>query len=157
MNKEYQIVWATGPKQYDVIKGELEDKNININMIKNMKIMPYIYNMEEIMNVSNLIVARSGAMTITEISDLEKASILIPLPNVSNDHQMYNAKVLEKVEAAKIIANESLSGEILNNTINSIIKDKEVCRNMGQNALKVSVADVEEKIYKQIRNLVVDK
>lgn len=60
------------------------------------------------MNVSNLIVARSGAMTITEISNLGKPSILIPLPNVSGNHQLYNAKVLENVGAAKILLNGEL-------------------------------------------------
>ena len=55
------------------------------------------------MNVVDVIVARSGAMTITEISNLGKPAILVPLPNVSHDHQLYNAKALEKVGAAKII------------------------------------------------------
>ena len=64
-------MWATGPKQYDIIKEELDNNNININHIENMKIVPYIYNMEEIMNVSDVIVARSGAMTITEIANIE--------------------------------------------------------------------------------------
>ena len=108
MNKDYQIMWATGPKQYEIIKNELAQKNIDIEKIDNAKIVPYIYNMEEIMNVSNIIVARSGAMTITEISNLGKPSILIPLPNVSQDHQTYNAKVLENVGAAKIIKNDEL-------------------------------------------------
>lgn len=99
LNKDYQIIWATGPKQFDIIKQKLAEKKIDISNIENAKILPYIYNMEEIMNVSDLIVARSGAMTITEISNLGKPSILIPLPNVSNDHQLYNAKVLEKVKA----------------------------------------------------------
>ena len=113
-NKNYQIIWATGPKQYDIIKNELSKKNINIEKIKNAKILPYIYNMEEIMNISNIIVARSGAMTITEISNLGKPSILVPLPNVSNDHQLYNAKVLENVGAAKIILNDELGKDNLN-------------------------------------------
>ena len=154
LNKNYQIIWATGPKQYEIIKQELEKNNINIEKIENTKIVPYIYNMEEVENVSDLVVARSGAMTITEISNLGKPSILVPLPNVSNDHQMYNAKVLEKVDAAKIITNENLNGEILNNTINSIVGDKNLSEKMGQNALKVSVTDVEEKIYKEVRKLV---
>lgn len=73
--------------------------------------------MEEVENISDIVVARSGAMTITEIANLSKPSILIPLPNVSNDHQMYNAKVLENVGAAKIIKNDELNGEILNSEI----------------------------------------
>ena len=154
LNKNYQIMWATGPKQYDIIKEELGKKNINIDDITNAKIVPYIYNMEEAENIADIIVARSGAMTITEISNIGKASILIPLPNVSNNHQMYNAKVLEDVGAAKIITNDSLNGEILNNTINSIILDKKVCEDMGKNAMKVSTTDAQDKIYKEIKKIV---
>lgn len=153
-NKEYQVIWATGPKQYDVIKEKLDDKQINISLIPNMKISPYIYNMEEIMNVSDLIVARSGAMTITEISDLGKASILVPLPNVSNDHQMYNAKVLEKVDAAKIIENNNLNGNILNATINEIVMNDGTLKQMGINANTISITGTTEMIYEEILKLV---
>ena len=153
LNTDYQVIWATGPKQYDIIKEELEDKNININLTANMKIMPYIYNMEEIMNISDLIVARSGAMTITEISSLGKASILIPLPNVSNNHQMYNAKVLEKVEAAKIIENDTLNGKLLNNTIKEIVLNKDTFKQMGVNSTKIAINNTQDKIYEQILEL----
>ena len=154
LNKDYQIIWATGPKQYDIIKNKLSENNIDIDDIDNTRIVPYIYNMEEVENISDLVVARSGAMTITEISNLGKPSILIPLPNVSNDHQMYNAKVLEKVSAAKIITNDSLNGEILNREINNIIGTKGKCDEMGKNALKISTSNVEEKIYTEIKKLV---
>ena len=157
LNEEYQMIWATGPKQYDIIKEELEDNNININHIKNMKILPYIYNMEEIMNVVDVIVARSGAMTITEISNLGKASILIPLPNVSHDHQLYNAKVLEKIGAANIILDNELDGKKLNSNINKIALDKNVSEKMGKNALKVSTNNVEDKIYKEILKTINNK
>ncbi len=153
-NQNYQIIWATGPKQYDVIKEELEILNINLNNIKNMKIIPYIYNMEELMNVVDVIVARSGAMTITEISNLGKASILVPLPNVSHNHQLYNAKVLENVGAAKIILDNEINAQKLDEEIEKIIADRKNIEKMQQNALKVSTTDVEEKIYKEIKKLV---
>ena len=157
LNKNYQIMWATGPKQYDIIKERLQDKNININNIENAKIVPYIYNMEEIMNVSNIIVARSGAMTITEISNLGKPSILIPLPNVSQDHQLYNAKVLENVGAAKIILNNELTKDNLNTEIEKIIKNPDLMKKMSENSLKVSTSDVEDKIYKEIVKAIKEK
>lgn len=153
-NKNYQIIWATGPKQFDIIKSELSKKQININNIPNCKIVPYIYNMEEIENISDVIVARSGAMTITEIANLGKPSILIPLPNVSNNHQMYNAKVLENVGAAKIIKNDELTGELLNKYIEEIVLNKEKCLKMGKAALTVSNKDVENKIFNEIKKLV---
>ena len=151
LNKNYQIMWATGPKQYEIIKEELKNKNLDIENIQNAKIVPYIYNMEEIMNLSSIIVSRSGAMTITEISNLGKPSILIPLPNVSQNHQMYNAKVLENVGAAKIILNNELTKNNLNETINSIVTDAEKIKMMGQNALKEASYNTQDKIYNEIK------
>ena len=154
LNKEYQIIWATGPKQYDIIKEKLEDANININYIENTKIVPYIYDMEEIMNVSDLIVSRSGAMTITEIANLAKPSILVPLPNVSGDHQMYNAKVLANKNAAIIIKNDELNTVDLNTKIEEIVLNKNKKEEMGKNAFKVSTKNVEEKIWQEIKELI---
>ena len=150
LNEKYQMIWATGPKQYDIVKAELENHHKNINHIKNMKILPYIYNMEEIMNIVDVIVARSGAMTITEIANLGKPSILVPLPNVSHDHQLYNAKVLQNIGAADIILDNELTGEKLNTNIEKIVLDGHKCKDMGEKALTVATDDVENKIYAQI-------
>ena len=154
LNQKYQIMWATGPKQYDIIKGELSKKDININNIKNTRIVPYIYNMEEIMNVSDIIVARSGAMTITEISNLGKPSILIPLPNVSQNHQLYNAKVLENVGAAKIILNDELNKDNLNDEIENIINNKNKMVEMGEKAFSKSLKNVQDNIYNEIKKVI---
>lgn len=154
LNTKYQIIWATGPKQYDIVKNELKQKSIDIENIKNAKILPYIYNMEELMNISNVIVARSGAMTITEISNLGKPSILIPLPNVSQNHQLRNAEVLQKIGAAKIILNDKLEKNILNNEILDIISNPGNMRKMGEKASTKSVENVQEKIYNEIKKLV---
>ena len=153
LNKNYQVIWATGPKQYDIIKEELDNKHKNINRIENMKIVPYIYNMEEIMNLVDLIVARSGAMTVTEISNLGKPSILVPLPNVSHDHQLYNAKALENRGAAKILLNDELTGKILNEQIEKIVLDEKEMLHMGEKALSMATSNVEEKIYNEIKKI----
>lgn len=71
-NKKYsngfQIVWAAGPEQYKIIKKNLEEEKMDIDNIEGVKIVPYIYNMEEVMNLADVIVSRSGAMTLTEIA-----------------------------------------------------------------------------------------
>ena len=153
MNKYYQVIWATGPKQYDIIKEELDNKHKNINRIENMKIVPYIYNMEEIMNLVDLIVARSGAMTVTEISNLGKPSILVPLPNVSHNHQLYNAKALENIGASKILLNDNLTGNLLNEQIEKIVLNKNILLKMGEKALSMATSNVEEKIYDEIKKV----
>ncbi len=150
MNNNYQIMWAPGPKQYDIVKEQIKD----FSKIKDVKIVPYIYNMEEVMNMCDLVIARSGAMTITEVSIVGKPSIFIPLPNVSNNHQEYNAKVLQNVGAAEVINNNDLTKEVLNIKINEIIENKDNMIKMGKNAKKIAVKDVEEKIYNEVQKLV---
>lgn len=153
VNEKYQIIWATGPNQYEIIKTKLQNLNINIDNIPNVKILPYIYNMEEVMNCVDLVVSRSGAMTITEISIVGKPSIFIPFPYATENHQGYNAKVLEKVGAAKIILDADLDFNILNSTINEIISDKEKMCRMSENAHAVEIKNVEDKIYVELRRI----
>ncbi len=64
LNDNYQIIWSAGAQNYEKIKQQLASKQINIDNIRNTKILPYIYNMQEIMQISDLVVCRSGAMTI---------------------------------------------------------------------------------------------
>ena len=153
-NKNYQIMWAAGPEQYDKIKNKLKEVNIDIDKIENAKIVPYIYNMEEVMNTADLVVCRSGAMTITEISVVGKPAIFIPFPFATENHQEYNARVLEKVGAAKIILDKDLNSEILGNTINRMVKDKDGLKQMGENASKVAMPEVENRIYEEIRSVI---
>ncbi len=153
-NKDYQIIWAAGPEQYEKIKNKLLELHMNIDEIQNVKILPYIYNMEEVMNVCDLVVCRSGAMTITEIAVVQKPAIFIPFPFATENHQEYNAKVLENVGAAKIILDKDLNSEILEKTIESIVNNKEILKQMEINAAKVDMPKVEERIYKEIKEIV---
>ena len=108
--------------------------------------------MAEIMNAAGILVCRSGATTITEITKLGKPAIFIPLPNVSHNHQQYNAEVLEKINAAKIINNDTLNADDLNKTIEKML-DKDTLRIMGNNAKKIAIDNIEDRIYKEIKTL----
>lgn len=156
-NKDYQIVWAPGPVQYNIIKEELEKESIDIENIQNVKVYPYIYNMEQMMNISDLFICRAGAMTINEVSIVGKPAIFIPLPGVSQNHQEYNAKVLEKIGAAKIILNKDLENTDLNKYVEQIIYNKELLKEMGISAQSISNTDALEMIYKEIKNTILHK
>ncbi len=153
-NEKYQIIWATGTKQFDIVKESFEKESISINSLKNVKILPYIYNMEELMNISDLFVCRSGAMTITEISIVGKPSIFIPLPSMSANRQEDNALVLKKLGAAKIILNNVVDGKKLSEEIDEIIENSSELEEMGKIASTIAPTDVEEKIYNEIVELV---
>lgn len=153
-NQNYQILWAAGPAQYEKIKNELKEKySIEIDNIEDVSIVPYIYNMEEIMNIVDLVVSRSGAMTITEIANVGVPAIFIPFPFATENHQEYNAKVLENIGAAKIILDKNLTSNELNSTITNLVENKNALKDMGKKANQVAIQNVEEKIYKEIKEL----
>ena len=153
-NTNYNIVWSTGSEQYEIIKEELSKNNIDINNIKNTTILPYIYNMDEVMSISSLVVSRSGALTLTELALLGKPAIFIPLPSSSANRQEDNARVFEKKGAAKIILNNVVTGELLHNMINEIISDPEQLNSMSLSSKGLAIYDVEDRIYNEIKRLV---
>ena len=156
-NKDYQIIWATGHSGYENIKQEIEKEGYLIDSLENVKILPYVYNMSEILNMVDLIIARSGAMTITEISIVGKPAIFIPFPNAAENHQEYNAKVLVNVGAARMILDKDLTTDTLQKNIEEIIDDDDILNKMGKMANSISVNRVEDEIYKQIKMTIKDE
>ncbi len=153
-NKNYQLFWAAGPKQYDIVKEELSKVGMDIEKLDNTSIVPYIYNMTEYMNIADLVVSRSGAMTITELSLVEKPAIFIPLPSMSANRQIDNAKVLEKLGAARIILNEEVNGTNLSENIEDMIKDIDKLKEMGKKASTIAKYNVLDRIYDEIKKIV---
>ena len=154
LNEKYQIILSCGAKQFDIMKEKFETLGKNINNLKNVKIMPYIYDMSEMMNMADLLVCRSGAMTVTEVAIVGKPAIFVPLPSRMANRQEDNAKVLEKIGAAKIINNEEINYTNLSSKIDEIILDEDKLIKMGENAHKLATENVEEKIYNEIIKLV---
>ncbi len=157
LNKNYQIIWATGRNQYDIVKENFEKVSISIKNIKDVKAVSYIYNMEELINIADLVICRSGAMTITELAICGKPAIFVPLPSKSANRQEDNARVLEKLGAAKIILNHELTGEKLAGQIDEIICHESKLEKMGKLATKIAPSNVEEKIYDEILKVVKNK
>ena len=87
-NSDNEILFITGKSNYENFK--------DISVSKNIKIIPYYDDLSSIMKVSDLVISRAGASTISEILSLNKPSILIPSPYVANNHQYYNALELKE-------------------------------------------------------------
>ena len=150
----YQIIWATGQKQYDLIAEELKHSGLDINNLKNCKALPYIYNMEEMYALCDLVIARSGAMTITELAIACKPAIFIPLPSVGANRQEDNARVAEKLGGAEVILNSDLKSENLSDMLNRLTSDRDNLKKMGQKINLLEIKNVEDKIYKEICDVV---
>ncbi len=149
-NKDYNLIWSAGAKGYEELKKKWGEK---IETYPNAKVVPYIYNMEELYNAVDLVVCRSGAMTITEIATVGKPAIFIPFPFATENHQEYNARVLADKKAAKIILDKNLTAERLNKEIENLIRYPHKMKEMGIIAEKNAKKDVEKHIYEEIKNV----
>lgn len=153
-DKGYQVIWAVGQKNFEEVQKVFQKDQLDVEHLQHAKVVPYIYHMERVMNMADILVCRSGAITIAEICKLGKPAIFVPLPNVSQNHQEKNARVLQKMGAAYIILNQELTKEKLADTIQTMIQDPKKMKSMGENAEKLAIHQVEDKIYQEIKKLV---
>lgn len=142
LDPRIKVVWGTGKRNYDEIIKRLEGTDLS-----QVDVLPYIYNMDEVMNAADLVVARSGAITMGELCAIGKPSILIPSPNVTNNHQEYNARALEKRGGALVICEKELTKGKLSASINELLANEEQRKIMGQQAKAMGKVDAVEKIY----------
>lgn len=123
-----------------------EDKNPQIRLLE------YIDDMPRCLSAADLVISRAGAMTLTEIEAKSKASILIPSPNVAENHQYHNAMALVDRGAAEIIEEKDLTGEALWEKVQALTGDPERLHTLGENAGKLEILDASERIYSVIKS-----
>lgn len=145
-NKEYEILFVTGTNDFE---------NISKNKFPtNVHVVPYIDNLTRIMKKTDLIVTRAGASTLSEIIALDLPSILIPSPYVPNNHQYKNALDLVNANAAILIEEKDLKGDIIVRTVDNIIGDDKKLKTMKNNLKVFKTDNSAELIYKNIKGLI---
>lgn len=137
IKKDYQIILATGEIHYDKIIKDLNEI-VALNEVRNIVVKDYIENMMDVLQHSSLLVSRSGATTIAEITALALPSILIPSPYVTDDHQTKNAMSLVNNEAALLLKEENLNGESLLASLDRLMADEAKLSKMAEASKKLS-------------------
>ena len=130
---------------------EVRELGLHVEENPQIRLLEYIDNMPQCLSAADLVIGRAGAMTLTEIEAKAKASILIPSPNVAENHQFHNAMALVRRGAAEIIEEKDLTGEALWKKVETILSDPDRLRSLGENAGKMEVADASERIYRELK------
>ena len=147
---KYQHIHGYGQHDEKFLE-ELKEFGFDQDSAPQIRLLEYIDNMPQCMSAADLVIGRAGAMTLTEIEAKAKASILIPSPNVAENHQFHNAMALVRRGAAEIIEEKDLTGEALWQRVQALLSDPEHLRSLGHNAEKLEILDASERIYRTIK------
>jgi len=151
---KYQLTLGTGQRQYNHVMDVIKQQGIHLDVHSNIRVVPYIYNMHDLLSAADIVISRAGAITVSELTALGKPAILIPSPNVTHNHQEYNARALEKQGAAVVLTEDKLSGKVLYEQIKALLEDKEKLKNMRKNSLNMGITNSTEKIYNIVMELI---
>ncbi|MCR5653154.1 MAG: undecaprenyldiphospho-muramoylpentapeptide beta-N-acetylglucosaminyltransferase [Ruminococcus sp.] len=152
-DKAYQHIHAYGGHGLwfpDLVK----KKGTDISECDNLDIREYIDDMADCMAAADLVISRAGAITLSEIQVLGKPAVLIPSPNVAENHQYHNAMALVNNGAAEIIEEKDLTEDLLIEKIDSLLKNPERLSSFAKNSRKMAIADANERIWSVIKSVV---
>ena len=154
-NPSVKHIHATGAIEYEDSKKMFHD--FGLEKYPNLELCEYIYDMPLKMAAADLVINRAGAITLSELAVQKKPCILIPPPNVTDDHQYKNAKVLEDAGAAVVFRESELSEGILTEAVSSLMSDRPRLKNMSENIGKFAVLNCTDIIFKELKRLVDNK
>lgn len=142
---ETRFVLSTGQGNYADAKA-LYDA-YELGRYANIEMVDYLYDMADYMAGADVVVSRAGAISLSELSHMGKAAIVIPSPNVADDHQLVNAKALSDRDAAVLVEERDFEGGALPRAVLSLLDDADLCRRLEKNIRAFADKDANELIY----------
>jgi len=148
IENDIQVIWQCGKgyiKNLSTFNNKLNSKLVYLS--------DFIYKMDLAYAAADVIVSRAGAMSISELCLISKPTILVPSPNVSEDHQTKNAMALVRENAAVLIRDNEAKEKLINQVIELVI-DNETKHNLSSNIRKLGISDAADRILKEIESIV---
>ena len=143
-----QVIWQTG-KAYDQQCREA----LEVSGVKNVVQMPFVSNMDMAYRAADLVVSRAGASSISELQLLGKAAILVPSPNVAEDHQTKNALALANRGAAIMVTDANAVTELVDMMLTTVADDDKLSSLAG-NVAKMALRDAAERIVDEVEHII---
>lgn len=150
IDNDIQLLWQTGKFYYQSILSSLDEKIVkhpNIRITEFIKDMPLAY------SLADVIISRAGALSISELCQVGKPTILVPSPNVAEDHQRKNAMALTSHNAAVMVLDKDLQNSFVS-TLSSVLEDEDLRETLSQNIFKLAIFDSDEQIVERVVSLI---
>ena len=145
---DVQVIWQTG-KIYDQQCSEA----LKASGVKNVVQMPFISNMDMAYRAADLVVSRAGASSISELQLLGKAAILVPSPNVAEDHQTKNAQALVNHDAAIMVRDADAVAQLVDVMLDTVVDTPRIAQ-LGANVEKMALRDAAEHIVDEVEKII---
>ena len=145
---DVQFIWQTGK----IYSQEIGDALAKVEKIKNLYVTDFISNMDAAYAAADIVVSRAGASSISELCLLGKPCILVPSPNVAEDHQTKNAMALSTKDAAVLVPDKNARDTLVGITLQTVRDDAKL-KSLSENVLKLALHDSADRIAQEVYKL----
>lgn len=153
----FQHIHAVGSFGWSWMPEFVQNKGVDISKTEDIRMVQYIYNMPTVVAAADVFIGRAGASTCNEIAASGTPCILIPSPNVTNNHQEMNARVLEQNGAASLILEKDCTAQRVFDELKALTEDKGKASAMREALLKIAVPDSAERLCDIMLSLIQHK
>ncbi len=143
-------IHATGKFGYEWMPGHISSLGVDLKGQKNITLREYIDDMPRVLAAADVVMCRGGAGTLSELCALCKPSIIVPSPNVANNHQLKNARELEAIGGAIVIEEREVTPRRLYDAARELLVNPDKRLDMSRKLQKISILDAAERIYDEI-------
>lgn len=145
-DKDYELLYITGKRVYDRVNQK--------EMPSNVKVIPFYDNLIGLLKNTDVVISRAGSGSLNEIIALRIPSIIIPSPNVANNHQYYNAKDVYEKNACIMIEEKNVTKKLLQENVEKLLKDNNERNKIIKNLENFDVNNSTDIIYKAIKEII---
>jgi UDP-N-acetylglucosamine--N-acetylmuramyl-(pentapeptide) pyrophosphoryl-undecaprenol N-acetylglucosamine transferase len=148
IDSQVQVIWQTGKAYYESVKAQVQNKDL-----RRIRIYDFLKQMDLAYAVSDVVISRAGALAISELCLTKRPCILVPSPNVAEDHQTKNALTLVNAEAARMIKDAESKSKLIDESL-KLIYDEQQCETLRQNIGRLGKPKATEEIVNEIEKLI---
>ena len=142
----FQHIHSAGSFGWKWMPEYVKEQGVDLNSTPAIEMREFIYDMPNVMAAADLVICRAGAATIAEVAAAGKPAIFVPSPNVTDNHQEKNARIIEHQGGAVVLREDECSGDVLFDTAKGLLEDTERLQKMRRAAETLAVPDSSERI-----------
>lgn len=150
----FRHIHAAGSFGWRWMPEYVEQQGVDLKNTPSIDMREFIYDMPQVMAEADLVICRAGAATISEVAAAGKPTVFVPSPNVTDNHQEKNARIIEERGAAVVLRETECSGDILFETARELLADPQRLQTMSEAARAMAVPDSAQRILNIMTELI---